>query len=155
MRRNEVWRGSSTTTNKVRTTFTESSGCTPAPPPPTSRLGSCYDSDDSFVSFGSSSTLSTFLSYSRSSSCLVWLHLSRTFCRSFRSASFFFVLLCYSLCRFCRNPTTLIARVRTTVTLRYFFAQKPITLITLAAVVSRNTSGDNATDSIPSILSFY
>lgn len=46
-------------------------------------------------------------------------------------------------------PTTLIARVRTTVTLRYFFAQKPITLITLAAVVSRNTSGDNATDSIP------
>lgn len=56
-------------------TFTKSSGCTPAPS--TSRLGSCYDSDDSLVSFGSS-TFSTFLSYSCSFS---WL-----FCRLFSIA---------------------------------------------------------------------
>ena len=62
------------------TTFTESSGCTPAPP--TSRLGSCYDSDDSFVSFGSS-TFSTFLSYSFVVSVSIWQLWLRVYERSF------------------------------------------------------------------------
>lgn len=126
------------------------------PSSPTSRLGSCYDSDDS----SSLSALRLFRLYyltpylisvvllasSGCASLVLFVSLFALLC----SSSFVFALLRFSY-RFCLYPTTLIARVRTTV-LRYFFCAKPISLITRAAVVSRNTSGDNATDSIPSIL---